>query len=112
MTLSEADLRALQAAKNILENPGLAAQLTSVVGTPIQAGLKRLPAKIHQRLGTVLETVLLRVARTATGPMAEDFGARPRGTSRGEPRDELPSELRGKPHNRLHTLGVVVSGSV
>jgi len=104
MTLSEADLKALQAAKNILENPGLAAQLTSVVGTPIQAGLKRLPAKIHQRLGTVLENVLLKVARTATVTMGEDFGDGSRGTPLGEP--------RGKPHNRLHTLGVVVSGGV
>jgi hypothetical protein len=96
MTLSEADLKALQAAKNILENPGLAAQLTSAVGTPIQAGLKRLPAKIHQRLGTVLETVLLKVARTATVTMAENFGD----TARGEPR------------NRMHTLGAVVCGGV
>jgi len=96
MMLSEADLKALQAAKNILENPGLAAQLTSVVGTPIQAGLKRLPAKIHQRLGTVLEAVLLKVARTATVTMTENF-------------EDTPA---GKPHNRLHTLGVVVSGGV
>ena len=94
--LSEADLKALQAAKNILENPGLAAQLTSVVGTPIQAGLKRLPAKIHQRLGTVLEAVLLKVARTATVTMTENF-------------EDTPA---GKPHTRLHTLGVVVSGGV
>jgi hypothetical protein len=92
MTLSEPDLKALQAAKNILENPGLAAQLTSVVGTPIQAGLKRLPAKIHQRLGTVLETVLLKVARTATQTMTDNLG--------------------DKPYNRLHMLGVVVSGGV
>jgi len=100
MTLSEADLKALQAAKNMLENPGLAAQLTSVVGTPIQAGLKRLPAKIHQRLGTVLEAVLLKVARTATVTMAADFGDGPRG---------MPP---GKPRNRMHTLGVAVSGGV
>ncbi|WP_216854886.1 EcsC family protein [Burkholderia sp. L27(2015)] len=112
MTLSQADLKALQAAKNILENPGLAAQLTSVVGTPIQAGLKRLPAKIHQRLGTVLEAVLLKVARTATVTMAEDFDDRPRGTSHGEAGREPRGEPRGKPHNRLHTLGVVVSGGV
>jgi hypothetical protein len=104
MTLSDADLDALQAAKNVLENPGLAAQLTGLVGAPIQAGLKRLPVKIHRQLGTVLENVLLKVARTATVTITDNPGDTPTGGLRGL--------SRGKPSNRLHTLGVVVSGGV
>lgn len=42
MSLSPADLKQLQAAKNLLENPGLTAQLTSLLGTPIEYGLKKL----------------------------------------------------------------------
>ena len=49
MSLSPADLKQLQAAKNLLENPGLTAQLTSLLGTPIEYGLKKLPRKVFDK---------------------------------------------------------------
>lgn len=43
MTLSSQALQELQTAKAILENPGLAAKVSNFVGSPIEAGLKKLP---------------------------------------------------------------------
>ena len=92
MSLSPADLKQLQAAKNLLENPGLTAQLTSLLGTPIEYGLKKLPRKVNEKLGSVIEGALLKVARSATATLQENAS--------------------GQPANRLHTLGAAVSGGV
>lgn len=43
MTLSTAEISDLRAAKNLLENPGLAAKVSNFVGAPIEQGLKKLP---------------------------------------------------------------------
>ena len=64
-----------------LENPGLTAQLTSLLGTPIEYGLKKLPRKVNEKLGSVIEGALLKVARSATATLR---GKRQRSTS-GEP---------------------------
>jgi len=44
MRLSKEDRESLSYAKNLLENPGLAARLTNMIGKPIEAGIKWLPA--------------------------------------------------------------------
>ncbi len=43
MALSPTEINDLRAAKTILENPGLVAKVSNLVGTPIETGLKRLP---------------------------------------------------------------------
>ncbi|PKN11440.1 MAG: peptidase [Deltaproteobacteria bacterium HGW-Deltaproteobacteria-4] len=43
MALSTVEISDLRAAKNILENPGLAAKVSNFVGSPIEKGLKKLP---------------------------------------------------------------------
>jgi hypothetical protein len=45
MTLSDEDRETLRYAKNLLENPGLAAKITNVIGVPIEKGFKLLPEK-------------------------------------------------------------------
>jgi hypothetical protein len=40
--ISEIDLKELRKAKKLLENPGLAAKITSFIGTPIEKGLPTL----------------------------------------------------------------------
>ncbi|EOZ3451814.1 EcsC family protein, partial [Pseudomonas aeruginosa] len=77
MSLSPADLKQLQAAKNLLENPGLTAQLTSLLGTPIEYGLKKLPRKVNEKLGSVIEGALLKVARSATATLQENASGQP-----------------------------------
>lgn len=43
MALSTVEISELRGAKAILENPGLAAKVSNYIGSPIEAGLKKLP---------------------------------------------------------------------
>ena len=43
MRLSDEDCESLGYAKNLLENPTLAARITDLIGRPIEAGIKMLP---------------------------------------------------------------------
>ena len=45
MRLSDDDREALRYAKNLLENPGLAAKITNLIGVPIEKGFELLPDK-------------------------------------------------------------------
>jgi hypothetical protein len=92
MSLSPLDLTALQRAKTLLENPGFAAQVTNVVGAPIEAALKRLPDGVHRKLGDAIEGALLKVATGAARTMKDTPG--------------------DAPSTKLHTLGAAVSGGV
>lgn len=55
---SEDDLRALAAAKRKLENPSLAARVSSILGRPIEAGFKRLPKAVHNAVAASAEIAL------------------------------------------------------
>src|SRR5438105_1065300 len=46
--LTQTDLADLKRAKQLLENPGLAAKITAVLGTPIEKGFALLPARWSQ----------------------------------------------------------------
>jgi len=52
MALSIFEIEELRAAKQILENPGLVAKLSHVVGSPIEALLKKLPAPLHSTINS------------------------------------------------------------
>jgi hypothetical protein len=43
MELSEEDFRTLERAQQILENPGLTAKISNLIGAPIEAGVRSLP---------------------------------------------------------------------
>jgi hypothetical protein len=43
--LSQQELEELRFAKNLLENPGLAAKLTNIIGKPLEKGIKLLPER-------------------------------------------------------------------
>jgi hypothetical protein len=47
-TLNSQEVRELQYAKQLLENPGLAAKLTDLIGRPIEKGINLLPEKWHR----------------------------------------------------------------
>lgn len=61
-SMTDAHHEELQQAKYILENPGLAARISSVLGSPIEKGLALLPAEVNQTIVRVttrsLETAL------------------------------------------------------
>jgi len=62
MPLSDSELQDLRLAKRLFENPGLAARLSDVVGTPIERGLELLPkrwnAVVMEAAGKAIERAL------------------------------------------------------
>jgi hypothetical protein len=91
MTLSKQDLADLRYAKNLLENPGLAAKLTNLIGVPIEKGLALLPRKAAALIATASRKSLNQALHFAIITMNE----RPRSDSR----------------NTLHKVAVAVTGA-
>lgn len=60
-----ADRQALEAAVRRLENPSLAARLTSVVGTPFEQSLRLLPAGLQRAVHAAAEASVRRALETA-----------------------------------------------
>ncbi|BDQ68042.1 EcsC family protein [Shewanella xiamenensis] len=92
MSISEQDKRELQVAKNLLENPGLAAKVTNLIGIPIEKGLGLLPDNWNKNIGEVTQTALLKASDAAIFTMKD-----------------IPGEASS---NIWHKLGVAVSGGV
>ncbi|MDD3760310.1 MAG: EcsC family protein [Acidithiobacillus sp.] len=63
--LTEEDAAELRRARDLLENPGLAARLVDQLGAPIEQGLQRLPQKWHREIGRISETALNKAADAA-----------------------------------------------
>lgn len=90
--LPESDKKELQFAKNLLENPGVAAKITNIIGTPIEKGLGLLPENWKGNIGEVTQTALMKASDAAIFTMKD-----------------LPGESSS---NIWHKLGVAVSGGV
>lgn len=88
----ERDRKELQSAKNLLENPGVAAKVTSLIGTPIEKGLGSLPENWKGNIGEVTKTALMKASDAAIFTMKD-----------------LPGESSS---NIWHKVGVAVSGGV
>lgn len=68
VTLEPRDMADLRYAKSLLENPGLAVRLASLLGTPIEEGFKLLPRNWSRSVQNVVHRTLrttLRVAMTS-----------------------------------------------
>src|SRR4051794_15864510 len=59
MSLSDAELAELAEARRLLENPGIAAKLTNVLGKPIEKGFAMLPGNWRERVSTITRDALL-----------------------------------------------------
>lgn len=88
--IADTDLRALAAARALLERPSLAARLSSFIGSPLEKGMARLPASWRGKVGALAHDALLK---------AMDTAAR---TLHAAPREASP---------RLHKLLGSVSGA-
>jgi hypothetical protein len=89
---ADVDKRELQVAKNLLENPGIAAKITNILGTPIEKGFELLPANWSQQIGKVAQAALTKASDAAIFTMKDAPGA--------------------SASNIWHKLGVFVSGGV
>ncbi len=92
MILTEIDEKELQVAKSLLENPGLAAKITNLIGTPIEKGLEILPDSWNKNIGEVTQTALMKASDVAIFTMKD-----------------IPGE---ESSNIWHKLSVAVSGGV
>ena len=59
MHISSEDVEELREAKEILENPGIAAKLTNLLGTPIEKGFKLLPSNWREKVGVATRDALM-----------------------------------------------------
>ncbi len=90
-TLSSTDLDDLKRAKLMLENPGLASKLSSMLGAPVEKGLKMLPASVQKGINKVTEAALTKALDAAV----RTLGAAPGKDSR----------------NRLHQVMAAAAGA-
>ena len=79
-TLSREDLAALRRAKQLLENPGLTAKFSAVLGSPLEKGMKMLPARWQKTVHGATEAALMK---------ALDMAVKSLGTRRGTSNDKL-----------------------
>lgn len=90
--LSQVDLASLRGARELLENPGLAARMTDLIGMPVEKGLKWLPEGWRSKIGDITQAALRKATNAAVLTL-----------------DDKPGEDSS---NRWHKLGVAVSGGV
>lgn len=74
MTLDPDDLAALTAAVDSLENPGLAMQITNIVGKPVGYGLSVLPDAALQRIKESTDSALRAALRVVASTMSAERG--------------------------------------
>ncbi len=75
MGFSQRDIEDLLLAKELLQNPSLAAKITSLLGTPIEKGLEMLPAGWSVKLTRISHSVLDRALSFAVTTL-DDGGSR------------------------------------
>jgi hypothetical protein len=71
MGISEKDMKDLCHAKALLENPGLAAKITHVIGAPIEKGFKLLPEKWSDTVNQVTRAALEKALNFAVITMGD-----------------------------------------
>jgi len=74
MELKISDLNDLKKAKMILENPGIAAKITNLIGIPIEKGFKLLPDNWNEKIGEVTQTALTKAVHAAIFTMKDSPG--------------------------------------
>jgi len=71
MNFEKIDLNDLKKAKMLLENPGIAAKMTNLLGTPIEKGFRLLPANWNDKIGNVTQTALSQAVNAAIFTMKD-----------------------------------------
>ncbi len=90
--MQQTDFDDLIKAKALLENPGIAAKITNLIGTPIERGFELLPANWNEKVGQITKTALVKAMKTAVFTM------------NASPRDEAS--------NVWHKIAAATSGGI
>jgi hypothetical protein len=69
--LSKEDLADLKRARALLENPGLAAKLSSMLGSPVEKGVKMLPGAWQRSVHKATEAALMKALDVAVTSLGE-----------------------------------------
>ena len=93
--LSKADLAALKRAKALLENPGLAARASAMLGSPIERGIGMLPARVQKTVHESSEAAMMKALDVAVKSFGWEGSV---GTARSK--------------DRLHKFAAAASGAV
>ena len=72
MSLSLEDKQELQTAKYLLENPGITAKFTNLLGTPIEKGFNLLPENWRDKVGIATQDALMAALQGALFTMDSD----------------------------------------
>jgi hypothetical protein len=91
---SKADLADLKRAKALLENPGLAARASAMLGSPIERGMAMLPARFQKKVNEASEAAMMKALDVAV----KSLGSAGVGTEGAK--------------NRLHKIAAATSGAV
>ncbi len=92
MEFNESDMNDLKKAKKILENPGIAAKITNLIGTPVEKAFELLPANWNKKIGEVTQTALTKAVHAAIFTMKDSTG--------------------GETSNIWHKLAVATTGGI
>jgi hypothetical protein len=90
--MTKADLADLKRAKALLENPGLAARASAMLGSPIERGMAMLPGKVQKTIHEASEAAMMK---------ALDVAVR-----------SLGSGGKVQANERLHKIAAATSGAV
>ena len=71
MTFQQIDLNDLKKAKRLLENPGIAAKITHLLGSPIEKVFERLPDNWNVKVGEVTQAALTKAVHAAVFTMKD-----------------------------------------
>jgi EcsC protein family len=74
MTFQQTDLNDLKKAKRLLENPGIAAKITNLLGTPIEKGFELLPDNWNVKIGALTQEALSKAINAAVFTMKDSHG--------------------------------------
>ncbi len=69
MAFTKTELADLKRAKQLLENPGIAAKLSSMAGSPVERGMKLLPKSWQRSVHTATEAALMKALEVAVSSL-------------------------------------------
>lgn len=96
MKLEKNDLQDLKKAKTLLENPGIAAKITNLIGMPIEKGFQLLPENWNIKIGEIVQFALTKAAQAAIFTMKGHSG----------------KESSTESSNTWHKLAVATTGGI
>ena len=90
--IPEKDMEELRRAKQLLDNPGLAARITNYIGMPLEKGFEMLPKNWNEKVVKITHTAIKKSSEAALFTVKDEPGKRN--------------------SNKMHKLAVAVTGGV